>query len=96
MKHFCKSAHRNMHSTSENPEAVEEFLQSVQAVAWMVQFPEPESIKGPQTSPFGVIPKTHQPGQPQKWHPIVDLSAPRGRVSMIASNQSSAPVVAHL
>ena len=41
--------------------------------------PEPESIKGLQTSPFGVIPKTHKPGQLQKWHLIVDLSAPQGQ-----------------
>ena len=80
MKRSCKSAHRNMCSASENPEVVEEFLQSKQAVALMVQVPELESIKGLQTSPFGVIPKTHQSGQPQKWRLIVDLSAPRGRV----------------
>ena len=53
MKHSCKSAHRNMRSASENPEVVEEFLQSEQAVAQMVQVPEPESIKGLQTSLLG-------------------------------------------
>ena len=64
MKHSCKSAHRNMCSASKNPEVVEEFLQSKQTVARMVQVPEPENIRGLQTSPFGVIPKMRQPGQP--------------------------------
>ena len=45
----------------------------------MVQAPKSESIKVLHTSLFGVIPKICQPGQPQKWRLIVDLSAPQGQ-----------------
>ena len=44
--HSCKSAHTSTSSAPENPEVVEKFLQSKQAVARMVQVPEPESVKG--------------------------------------------------
>ena len=35
-----------------------------------------QAPKGTQTSPFGVIPKSGQPG---RWRLIVDLSSPEGR-----------------
>ena len=54
--HSCKSAHTNTSSAPENPEVVEKFLQSKQAVARMVQVPEPESVKSLHTM---------QPGQSQ-------------------------------
>ena len=43
--HSCKSANNNISSAPENPEVVEKFLQSKQAVVRMVQVPEPESVK---------------------------------------------------
>ena len=62
----CKSFHKNIRSASKNREVAEKFLQSKQAAAYIVPVLEPKTIKSLHTSPFGVIPKTCQPGQPQK------------------------------
>ena len=74
-KQKCKSSRRNMMSARQNPHVVEEYL-AVEVEAGRVVGPvDPKSFPGVQVSPFGVIPKSHQPG---KWRLIVDLSSPEG------------------
>ena len=70
----CTSAAGNMRSALDNPQPVDEFLQTeVQAGRVVGPFQNPGGV---QISRFGVIPKANQPG---KWRLILDLSSPRFR-----------------
>jgi hypothetical protein len=65
----------NMRSASEHPEVVDEYLAkevSARRVAGPFDTPPVSHLH---ISPFGVIPKKHQPG---KWRLIMDLSSPHG------------------
>ena len=68
-------ASRNMQSARQNKEVVEGYLGKEVAEGRVVGPLTSSSVAGVQVSPFGVIPKPHQPG---KWRLIVDLSAPEG------------------
>ena len=68
----CRRARRNM-SARQNASVVDEYLREEESLGRVV--PVKASGRGVQISPFGVIPKSHQPG---KWHLIVDLSSPHG------------------
>ena len=70
-----RSRASNMHSASEHPTVVDEYLAtkvSASRVAGPFDAPPFHSLH---VSPFGVIPKKHQPG---KWRLILDLSSPPG------------------
>ena len=70
----CKSAISNLHSAAENAGVVQVYLDNEVALGRIVGPVEPHYIPtGTQLSPFGVIPKSNQPG---KWRLIVDLSSP--------------------
>ena len=65
----------NMRSAAEHPEVVDEYLAkevSARRVAGPFDTPPVPHLH---ISPFGVIPKKHQPG---KWRLILDLSSPHG------------------
>ena len=72
--HACKQASSNMHSALENPDVIQEYLEKEVAKGRVVG-PIDLDLAPPSTqiSPFGVIPKSSQPG---KWRLIVDLSSP--------------------
>ena len=73
----CTSAASNMHSALENAAVVLEYLQKEVLLGRMIGPVSPETVpEDTQISPFGVIPKSNQPG---KWRLIVDLSSPDGR-----------------
>ena len=67
---------RNLRSASEHPAVIQAYL-NAEIAAGRVVGPMPLPLP-PSThiSPFGVIPKKHQPN---KWRLIVDLSSPLGR-----------------
>ena len=65
-----------MKSASENPGVVDEYLANEREAGRLLGPLAQKDMKGVQVSPFGVIPKNHQPG---KWRLILDLSSPRGR-----------------
>ena len=72
----CTSAASNMHSALENAAVVLEYLQKEVLLGRMIGPVSLETVpEGTQISPFGVIPKSNQPG---KWRLIVDLSSPDG------------------
>ena len=73
--HSCKPASRNMQSARLNPQVVEEYLAKEASEGWVIGPLDPTNYPQVQVSPFGVIPKPHQPG---KWRLIVDLSSPEG------------------
>ena len=62
-----------MRSAYENPQPVDEYLQTELASGRIVGPFLPHQLKGAQVSSFGVIPKANQPG---KWRLILDLSSP--------------------
>ena len=72
--HRCSSAGSNMQSALENSEVVQDYLDKEVALHRIVG--PMLSPPGTQLSPFGVIPKSNQPG---KWRLIVDLSSPDSR-----------------
>ena len=67
----------NMHSASEQPEVVEDYLQEELRAGRVIRIPSQKEAEelGIHYSPFGVIPKK---GKPNKWRLIIDLSAPEG------------------
>ena len=69
----CRRARRNMLSARQNASVVDEYLREEESLGRVV--PVKGSGRWVQISPFGVIPKSHQPG---KWRLIVDLSSPHG------------------
>ena len=73
----CRSASSNMFSAVENPGVVMEYLEKERSLGRIVG-PIPSEAVPPEAhvSPFGVIPKSSQPG---KWRLIVDLSSPESR-----------------
>lgn len=71
--HVCRSAKRNMRSARERAGVITSYLQEERARRRIVD--APGKAGNVQVSPFGVIPKSSQPG---KWRLILDLSSPRG------------------
>ena len=68
-----KSAKKNLQSALEHPQVVQEYL-SAEIQEHRLAGPFPKSlIPSAHISPFGVIPKSHQP---DKWRLIVNLSHP--------------------
>ena len=66
---------RNLKSASQHPDVIDKYL-SAEVAHRRVAGPYPNPpLPSLQTSPFGVIPKRHQPG---KWRLILDLSSPQG------------------
>ena len=66
---------RNLKSASQHPDVIDKYL-SAEVAHRRVAGPYPyPPLPFLQTSPFGVIPKRHQPG---KWRLILDLSSPQG------------------
>ena len=75
-RYSCKPALSNMLSAMENAGVVQEYLDKEVSLGRVVGPISPElTPTGAQVSPFGVIPKSSQPG---KWRLIVDLSSPEG------------------
>ena len=74
--HSCKPVSRNMQSARLNPQVVEEYLAKEASEGRVIGPLDPTNYPQVQVSPFGVIPKPHQPG---KWRLIVDLSSPEGQ-----------------
>lgn len=72
-KSECRASRRNMLSARKNPTVVEQYLQEERSLGRLVGLQA--GHEGAHISPFGVIPKPHQPG---KWRLILDLSSPRG------------------
>ncbi len=71
-----RSATRNLHSTRDHPEVVQQYL-TKEVSEHRVAGPFPKGfIRFAHTNRFGVIPKAHQSNQ---WRLIVDLSFPRHR-----------------
>lgn len=73
-KHACKSTRTNMPSARTNPGPVQQYLAAELAAHRVVILPANSSVSV-HTSPFGVIPKSNQPGA---WRLILDLSHPSG------------------
>ena len=74
--HACKPASRNMQSAIENPTVVQAYIDMEVALGRLLGPVHPQIVpQGTQLSPFGVIPKTSQPG---KWRLILNLSSPDG------------------
>ena len=73
----CSPATLNMRSALGNAAVVQEYLHKEVSLGRIIGPVSPEMLPiGTQISPFGVIPKSSQPG---KWRLIVDLSSPDGR-----------------
>ena len=64
---------QHMRSAHDNPQPLDEYLQTELATGRMVGSFQPHQLEEAQVSSFGVIPKASQPG---KWHIILDLSSP--------------------
>ena len=74
--HQCKSASVNLSSALTNARVVQEYLDKERSLGRIIGPVPLERVPvDTQLSPFGVIPKSGQPG---KWRLIVDLSSPRG------------------
>ena len=71
-EHVCKPAAGNMKSASEKPGVVDEYLANEREAGRLLGPLAQKETEGVQISPFGVIPKSHQPG---KWR----LSYPHQR-----------------
>ena len=70
-----RSSSSNMRSALDNPQVVHEYLEK-ECSQGHIAGPLPlHALSDVQISPFGVIPKSSQPG---KWRLIVNLSAPDG------------------
>ena len=70
-----RSRSSNMRSASDHPEVVDKYLDSEVAAHRMAGPLDTPPFNRLHISPFGVIPKQHQPG---KWRLILDLSSPHG------------------
>ena len=71
----CTRAKSNMQSAVSNPKVVEEYLAKEVEKGRVVGPLELDTLPGVHVSRFGVIPKSHRPGE---WRLIVDLSHPEG------------------
>ena len=72
----CRPAMSDMLSATEQAEVVQAYLDKEVALGRVVGPVSPQSAPAnTQISPFGVIPKSSQPG---KWRLILDLSSPEG------------------
>ena len=69
----CRPAKRNMSSAGGHKTVINSYIEEERALRRLVS--SDAGSGRVQISPFGVIPKPHQPG---KWRLIVDLSSPRG------------------
>ena len=70
----CRPATSNMRSALDNAAVVQEYLKREVSLGCIIGPISYEArVAGTQLSPFGVIPKSSQPG---KWRLIVDLSSP--------------------
>ena len=70
-----QSKSSNLRSCLDHPEVIDAYIaKEVQAGRVVGPFPAPP-VPHLHISPFGVIPKSHQPG---KWRLILDLSSPQG------------------
>ena len=69
-----KSAHHNLPSAAEHPNAVDSYISS-EVAELRIQGPVPH-LPQIHISPMGIIPK---PRQPEKWRLITDLSFPKGK-----------------
>ena len=74
--HRFKPCRKNMMSASQYSQVVEEYLASELEAGRVVGPLDLQKYPQVQVSPFGVIPKSHQPN---KWRLIVDLSSPEGK-----------------
>ena len=81
--HPLRAAPGNFSSVQNNPAIVDRYIANEVASGRLVESQDPNIRR----NPIGIIPKPHQPG---KFQLIVDLSAPRGSVSMAASLPSYA------
>ncbi len=74
--HQCTPLRRKMHSTRDHPQVVSAYLANELHLG-RIHDPcrQPPGTTNLHTSPIGVIPKKHKPGQ---WRLICDLSAPKG------------------
>ena len=72
--HECSPAKRNIRSAKQQAGVISRYLQEERSHERVVD--PPPMASNIQVSPFGVIPKPHQPG---KWRLILDLSSPHGR-----------------
>ena len=70
-----RSRSTNMQSASEHPDIVDAYLAAELAAHRLAGPFVAPPLPGLHVSPFGVIPKNHQPG---KWRLILDLSSPQG------------------
>ena len=60
----CRPAASNVHSATEHSQIVQQYLDNELALGHIVGPVDPaQAPKGTQTSPFGVIPKSGQPGR---------------------------------
>ena len=66
---------QNMRSADQHPTVVQMYLESEQSAGRIIGPLKGATQEMTHISPFGVIPKHHQPG---KWSLILDLSSPRG------------------
>ena len=71
--HHLQSAKRNMHSASQNPQVINDYLEEEREAGNILSPFCPSSFPNLHLNRFGVIPKKHQP---QKWRLITDLSFP--------------------
>ena len=69
------SARKNLKSAQDNLTVVQEYIDAEVQAGQLVPIPAHINRDRVHVSPFGVIPKRHQPG---KWQLIVDLSLPKG------------------
>ena len=75
---LCTPASSNMRSALETASVVQEYLDKEVTLGRIVGPVSPEMVPAStQLSPFGVIPKSNQPGKRRRL--IVDLSSPGGR-----------------
>lgn len=70
-----RSSSNNMRSALDNPHVVQQYLEKECSLGHIVGPLPLHAIPSTHISPFGVIPKSNQPG---KWRLIVNLSAPDG------------------
>ena len=83
------SAKRNLLSASSHTAVIDKYLAKERACGRLVGPIRPEARSRVHLSPFGVIPKSNQPG---RWRLIVDLSSPRSQ----SVNDGISPALASL
>lgn len=71
----CRPARRNMKSARDHETVINSYLDEEKSRNRLLVMSDETSSDQVQISPFGVIPKPHQPG---RWRIIVDLFVPRG------------------